>query len=250
MQEQPILNTAETNTNNIVQKIKTPKPKTQRGRKPKNTAENIKENIKQAIATTDPAAPNTELEIQLQTFHYNFSDELAERFAYFAALHRYEDRKTFKENWEKWIQEEDVANAIAKDRQALESEGYGGDTLDKMFKSVRYYYRKKPTVPKAPQKRKAYVAFPQEILAHIDKHIVEIIVANTNTEHVCNISPAKAFERYITQRQGQSDTPALDESELAKYKKTYKNRFFIASRNIRALSYDDKPSTENVVSSL
>ena len=95
--------------------------KTTRGRKPKNTIENTKQKITETIAKQiQEEVPNVENiihkdqepEIKLQTFHHNFSEQIAERFMYFATLHRYDDRKTFKEAWQKWIQEEDVAADI------------------------------------------------------------------------------------------------------------------------------------------
>jgi hypothetical protein len=197
--------------------------KKSRGRKPKNTTENIQRKIE----TVNQKEPT---EIQLQTFHFGFSEEIAERFTYFATLHRYDDRKTFKESWNSWIMETDVAEAIANETATLEQQGYQGDILDKMFKSVRYYYRKKPAVPTAPKQRKAYVSLSVDILEKIDKHVLEIILQHTSSEtNVCDISPAKAFDEY---RKTLVDEPDMD---IAKYKKTYKNRFFIVSRNIRAL---------------
>jgi hypothetical protein len=183
-----------------------------------------------------------EPEIKLQTFHHNFSEAITERFTYFATLHRFDDRKTFKEAWQKWIQEEDVAADIQTEIQTLESNHYNGDILDKMFKSVRYYYRKKPIMPKAPATRKEYVALPAFVLDGMDKHIIETMLQHTDPHTTkCGISPAKAFDLYMKQPQQHqattTDTNQQDQTiDVAKYKKTYKNRFFIASKNIRKIS--------------
>jgi hypothetical protein len=183
-----------------------------------------------------------EPEIKLQTFHHNFSESISERFAYFATLHRFDDRKTFKEAWQKWIQEEDVAADIQTEIQTLESNHYNGDILDKMFKSVRYYYRKKPITPKAPATRKEYVALPASVLESMDKHIIETMLQHTDPHTTkCGISPAKAFDLYMKQPQQHqattTDTNQQDQTiDVPKYKKTYKNRFFIASKNIRKIS--------------
>ena len=221
----------QTNTNTINETIN----KKPRGRKPKNTTENIHKKLVETVkqnADNDEGANEIEIdghEIQLQTFHFGFSEDIAQRFTYFATLHRYDDRKSFKESWEKWILEPDVAQAIAQETATLEEQGYQGDILDKMFKSVRYYYRKKPAVPKEPKQRKAYVSLSTDILEKIDKHVVDTIVQHTDPEtNVCDISPAKAFDEY-------HKTIVDQQIDLAKYKKTYKNRFFIVSRNIRAL---------------
>lgn len=226
--------------------------KTARGRKPKNTIENTKQKITETMAKqiqpiTETTVQSTqEPEIKLQTFHYNFSEQITERFMYFATLHRYDDRKTFKEAWQKWILEEDVAADIQTEIHTLESNHYVGDIMDKMFKSVRYYYRKKPVTPKPPTTRKEYVSLPVAVLESMDKHIIETMIQHTNPETTqCGISPAKAFDLYMKQLLLQPDQvqdqvqvqeepkPAID---IPKYKKTYKNRFFIASKNIRQIS--------------
>ena len=214
--------------------------KSNRGRKPKNTIEKTKKQITETLAKQN--ANPEEPEIKLQTFHHNFSESISERFAYFATLHRFDDRKTFKEAWQKWIQEEDVAADIQTEIQTLESNHYNGDILDKMFKSVRYYYRKKPITPKAPATRKEYVALPASVLESMDKHIIETMLQHTDPHTTkCGISPAKAFDLYMKQPQQHqattTDTNQQDQTiDVAKYKKTYKNRFFIASKNIRKIS--------------
>ena len=236
--------------------------KSARGRKPKNTIEHTKQKITETMSKqTQPITETTvqtihEPEITLKTFHYNFSEQIAERFMYFATLHRYDDRKTFKESWQKWILEEDVAADIQTEIQTLESNHYVGDIMDKMFKSVRYYYRKKPVTPKPPTARKEYVALPVAVLESMDKHIIDTMIQNTNPKTTqCGISPAKAFELYmkqftyetpnvvssgilqfIQQDQDQDQENPNTTIDIPKYKKTYKNRFFIASKNIRQIS--------------
>jgi len=200
-----------------------------RGRKPKHTPEKIK----------------TQLDTnQMTTFHFNFSDPAVELLSYFATKHRYDERKIFKENWEKWIKETEVDECISAETRRLSEEGYSGDVVSKMFKSVRYYYRKKPMTPKEPKQRKPYVALPADILAKMDNHIIEVIVANTNPEtKQCIISPAKAYEAYLKKEaeakqnaDEQAQQAQMDDADKDKYKKTYKNRFFIATQNVRAIA--------------
>jgi hypothetical protein len=248
--------------------------KSNRGRKPKNTIEKTKQQITETLAkqftyeTPNVVSSGTaqftyetpnvvssgiaqnanpeEPEIKLQTFHHNFSEAITERFTYFATLHRFDDRKTFKEAWQKWIQEEDVAADIQTEIQTLESNHYDGDILDKMFKSVRYYYRKKPIIPKAPATRKEYVALSAFVLDGMDKHIIETMLQHTDPQTTkCGISPAKAFDLYMKQLQPPTAKDQQDQQDqnqtidVAKYKKTYKNRFFIASKNIRKISGEE-----------
>jgi hypothetical protein len=195
-----------------------------RGRKPKHTLENVRQNLK--------TITNDETPIELDTFHYHFSEEMGERFTYFATLHRYDDRKSFKENWEKWIAEPDVAECISKEMDCIKTGGYVGDVIGKMFRSVRYYYRKKQI--KDPnlesKKRKTYEMASKEILEEIDRHILIQITDNsvdqTNRDAKRSmLSPAKAFAHYVETREDVVED---------KYKKIYKNRFYLLAKNIRA----------------
>ena len=203
-----------------------------RGRKPEHTLDAFKQKLEKEETNVE--------NIQLQTFHFHFSDELAERFTYFATLHRFDELKVFKESWQKWVAEEDVAQCIATEMEQLQTEGYKGDMLDKMFKSVRYYYRKKPFEPNPPKTRKQYVSFSKEILSNMDEHILSQIKQQTENKtkdsdegkckKKCLNSPAKAFTDYKTQY-----AEIITEENEPKYKKTYKNRFFLFTKNIRAL---------------
>jgi hypothetical protein len=179
--------------------------------------------------------------IHLQTLHFHFSEELVERFTYFATLHRFDERKVYKENWTKWIAEEDVAQSITTEIERLTAEGYKGDIVDKMFKSVRYYYRKKPFEPLPPKTRKTYESFPKEVLDSIDEHILSKIKEHATTQGTkpALISPAKSFVEYKTIHQTEI-TDALE----AKYKKTYKNRFFLFTKQIREIK--DIQFTESI----
>ena len=179
-----------------------------RGRKPKHTLDAIK----QKINVDTPCIP---------TFHFHFSDDIVERFTYFATLHRFDERKVYKENWNKWIAEEDVAESISAEIDRLQVAGYTGDILDKMFKSVRYYYRKKPFEPAPPKTRKTYEAFPPTVLQSIDDHIFVLISR-------AQVSPATAFADYRAKH-------PVDDATEAKYKKTYKNRFFLFTKRLREM---------------
>lgn len=202
---------------------------TRRGRKAKHTVDTIQQklNIKDAVDRKD-AVDITK--IHIETLHFNFSEDLVERFTYFATLHRFDERKDYKENWTKWIAEEDVATSINAEIERLTAEGYKGNILDKMFKSVRYYYRKKPFEPAPPKTRKTYESFPKEVLESIDDHILGKIKEHATNEDSGKalLSPANSFSEYKTIHQDKITDNTLE----AKYKKTYKNRFFIFTKHI------------------
>jgi len=188
---------------------------------------------------------------KIKTYHFNMVPETVAAIDYFATMHRHDDRKTFKEAWEKWIELEDIAAIIQRETERLVANGYRGDVLQKLFHSARYYYRKKPAgdnnvgvgceEEETIKKRKKYETVGSEILEKMDQHILQIVKENIvdvlrmgdKTVLYSDISPARAFELF-------RETVEIDEGLLAKYKKTYKNRFFL-SRGTYGSPYDPLP---------
>ena len=183
-----------------------------------------------------------QMNIVIKTYHHNPSNDLVDQLMYFASVHKYDDRKTFKEEWKKWIVEEEVAELIQKEVDRLKQSQYKGDALDKIYKSVRYYYVKKQLPQKdengnvlsPPQKpRKKYECLDVNVLEQIDAHIMEEIKNSVmipqriqiKTNHiVCDLSPAQSFHHYLDKYH--SHEKSLEETEIQKLKKTFKNRFF------------------------
>ena len=161
----------------------------------------------------------------MQTFRHDFGENFIHELEYFATIHKYDDRKTFKSEWEKWIEQDDIRCQIEAEVKRLEKSGYDGDVLDKMFKSARYYFRKKIVNPEEKQ-RKKYVSLSSQFLAEIDSFIEELF----DSEKV--YSPASAYEIFCKTKK---DIIAYQVQKLVelntgediclKLKKTFKNRF-------------------------
>jgi hypothetical protein len=191
------------------------KKKSVRGRKPKSIGEENKN-------------------ISIKTYHFNMCDEMIHYIDYFATLHKNDDRKVFKEEWQKWIQTEVIANLFESETNRLKKEGYIGNIVDKLYHSARYYYRKKPNnenKDSEEKKRKKYELMDPTILNNIEKHILSQVrehivdikqVENKIITH-CDISPANAYKKFLETNPDLSG----DETYFAKLKKTYKNRFFV-----------------------
>ena len=187
--------------------------------------------------------------VLLKTHRYEFSEYAMTQLNYFTQVHKYDERKAFKEAWEKWIITDDIAQMIASETQKLTSEGFNGDVEDKMFKAVRYYFRKKPA-KKEQTPRKKYVGFTGKILTTMDLHIISKIKENLQQQDQdqdqktpekpdkkhfkSNVSPDKAFNDFyntnteIIQEETellQQDETMNDEAIELKIKKTYKNRY-------------------------
>jgi hypothetical protein len=96
---------------------------------------------------------NTNANANNKIFRYKLSDNIMELITQFAKIHQYDDRHTYKEAWEKYVNE----NREITDREIsrLAELKYKGDVMDKMFKAGRYYFRTKGVPPPHDEKGSA-----------------------------------------------------------------------------------------------
>ena len=85
-----------------------------------------------------------------QIFRFKFSDEFIGQLTPFAKLHQHSDRNTYKEEWQRWVENND--EIILNETTRLTELGYNGNITDKMYKSGRYYFRNKKE--QQPRKRR------------------------------------------------------------------------------------------------
>jgi hypothetical protein len=165
-------------------------------------------------------------DFNINIYRYKFTEEFTAELFKFSKIHQYDERKVFKEAWEIWIKDNEIL--VNTEFRRLKELGYEGDIIDKMFKSARYYFRKKSTEKKAPVKRREYKGLQKDFLETIDKHI------KTN---LINLKPSDGFEEFCKEhidilkeqisllcKSGITDSNEIKN----KIKKTYKNRYFIA----------------------
>ena len=105
-------------------------------------------------------------ENNVSIYRYKFTDDFTQELYKFSKIHQYDHRKDFKDAWQIWTEENE--NLVDGEVRRLTNLGYDGDVLDKMFKSARYYFRKKDTDKKEPQKRRVYVGVQKELLEAMD----------------------------------------------------------------------------------
>ncbi len=159
-------------------------------------------------------------------FRYKFADSVVEEVHRFAQLHRGDDRHQFKDAWKDWVEYNKVL--IETETQRLVELGYQGDIVDKMFKSARYYFRKKGTEKKEPTERRVYVSVSKDILSTVDKHISENMLDNSFTpangyDDYCN-NNKEVLTEWISNLRSE-DFGIKDIQD--KIKKTYKNRYYV-----------------------
>ena len=179
--------------------------------------EDIIENVSQCVNN----------EININIYRYKFIEEFTGELYKFSKIHQYDHRKDFKEAWNIWV--EDNQGLVDEEVRRLSNLGYDGDILDKMFKSARYYFRKKSTEKKEPQKRRVYIGVEKELLEAIDKHIIQNV---NNTDY----KPSDGFSVFCKENIEilQEEVNRLYKCGLTnhieikdKIKKTYKNRYFM-----------------------
>lgn len=175
---------------------------------------------------------NEKDDLNINIFRYKFDNDFINPLYQFSKIHQYDHRKDFKEAWKIWIEEND--DLVCKEVKRLSELDYKGDILDKMFKSARYYFRKKSTEKKEPQKRRNYVGIQSELLEAMDNHIC----ANKKND---NYKPSIGFDDFCKQnidllkievtslcKSGMTDSDEIKR----KIKKTYKNRYFMSIATI------------------
>ena len=156
-------------------------------------------------------------------YRYKFAEDVAFELDRFSKVHQYDDRKTFKEAWAEWTLDND--DLVSGEVRRLTNLGCEGDIVDKMFKSARYYYRKKSTVKKTPVERRNYVGVQKELLDAMDEYIQQ----NNSKPAVGFVDFCKAHMELLKVEIDSLRANGITEhSEIRnKIKKTYKNRYFM-----------------------
>lgn len=170
---------------------------------------------------------NDSINIPVGIYRYKFTNEFTQELFKFSKIHQYDHRKDFKEAWENWMEEN--SDIIDGEVRRISNLGYDGDIIDKMFKSARYYFRKKSTEKKEPAKRRIYVGSQKDLLEAMDEHIKANIISG-------DFKPSNGFDEFCKENVSLLreqvnllvNSGITDSNEVkAKIKKTYKNRYFL-----------------------
>jgi hypothetical protein len=160
-------------------------------------------------------------------YRYKFTQEFMDELFQFSKVHQYDDRHSFKEAWTQWTEENN--NLVEGEIRRLTNLDYNGNIEEKMFKSARYYYRKKGTEKNAPIDRRPYVCSQKDLLSAMDEHI---------KANLCK--PSDGFEDFCKNHMDLLKTEVdhmvkngfRNSDEIKqKIKKTYKNRYFLIANN-------------------
>lgn len=165
----------------------------------------------------------------ISIYRFTFTEKFMSELYQFSKIHQYDDRVAFQEAWKLWV--DDNIELVNDETRRLTLLGYDGETLDKMYKSARYYFRKKSTEKKQPVARRKYVGLSKDFLESIDDHIRENMKSadyqpKTGFVQFCNEN-IPSLKAEIHQLFVNKTTTMNAKIIEAKIKKTYKNRYFV-----------------------
>jgi hypothetical protein len=191
---------------------------------------------------------------QQPIFRFKLNEDIIEMINRFAKIHQFDDRKTYKEEWSKWFNENNVL--FEEEISRLTRLGYIGNIEYKMFNAGRYYFRKKNTeedkkeinLVGAEDKKikipRLYISADKNMLDAMDKHI-QASLNDDNDKNNKLFTPASGYNDFCKTHTALLSTEikriynTFDNLDLKKeisafiiqkIKKTYKNRYFIITR--------------------
>lgn len=186
----------------------------------------------------ESSSENTDFTIEI--YRFKFTDSFMEQLYLFSKIHQFDNRKDFKESWNLWTEEKDIL--IQEEIHRLRELGFKGDILDKMFKSARYYFRKRidsksvgkdkenginDVVKEAARK---YQCSSKLLLETMDLHIKHLLRTEDSVK-----KPSIAFLDFCKENKDLLKEEIQDLLQLGiteikdiqlKIKKTYKNKYF------------------------
>ena len=166
-----------------------------------------------------------------KTHRFKFSESFSETIEEFTRIHKFNKPKDFKESWIEWRDENN--SIIKKELKCLQTKGYQGNIYDKIYKSIRYYHKNKTTSEKKEKKRKPYIGLERSVLDAMDIQITSYMENRDSkpsdgfTKFMDSLSKEILDKQVKTLKGNGYDTK---QDILNKFKKTYKNRYFIKQK--------------------
>lgn len=163
-------------------------------------------------------------------YRFKFTETFMTELYQFSKIHQYDDRVAFKDAWSDWL--EANSDVVDEEIRRLINLGYDGDVIVKMYKSARYYFRKKSDQRPEPKKRRCYVSVTRDLLDAMDTHIASHIYDSDYQPKNGFVTFCKDNETLLRENVGRIFEQGICDQEQIqdKIKKTYKNRYFILTK--------------------
>ena len=120
---------------------------------------------------------------------------------------------------------------ISREIIYMRNMGYEGDVIEKMYKSARYYFKNKSNEKTKPKKRRQYIGIDIMLKDKMDEYIQEKL------DNKVECKPSTVYDEFIenTKHKVLLDTETTrlksfgmsDDEVVKKFKKTFKNRYFL-----------------------
>ena len=190
----------------------------------------------------------------IKTFRFEFSKAFIQELSRFSKVHQYDERHTYKKEWSAWKSDSEIAEIMEMEKRRLEENGYAGDIEDKMFKSGRYYFRKKTATPATPAtpaalaaeqeqeqeqeqelanddtsttttttttlakpQRKPYITMSKQCIRMMDAHITEHSTTN-------NFKPSSCYDNFYNEKMSSPEMATEIDKIIEKYENVRQNR--------------------------
>jgi len=181
------------------------------------------------------------MEKKTKIFRFKLSEDVMEKITEFAKVHQYDDRHDYKNAWQEWCDENE--EMVAREIKRLNSLDYNGDVIDKMFKAGRYYFRKKGIKSsktnnmniksdEEPKKRR-YITMNPKVIKLIDLDISNGLDSYGFKPSVGYSTFVNKYEEVVkneVKRIMDNNEDITAEEIIIKFKKTYKNRYYISTK--------------------
>ena len=166
-------------------------------------------------------------------YRYNLDNNIINYISIFCNIHKYDDKKTYKEEWLIWIK--DNENIIEKEKQRLNELGYKGDVIKKMYTAGRYYFRNKKNNNKTEIETKSKtknIIMSKYFISIIDRQINRMLQENKYKPSDGYNDLLSNYPEIINEEIDRlSNNNSIDKKTInLKIKKLYKNRYFIISK--------------------
>jgi len=177
-------------------------------------------------------------------FRFDFSKQTIDLLSVFSKEHGDEKCKQFQCSWRDWVNTETIKKALQEEYSMLKNAGFKGDVYDKMFKSARYYYKKRNNNREKCDKKLPIQhtnRFSSSFLKEMDETIQLQLREEIKNNNGIEKSQIVFFTKYCNIQQNgivmelrdiKESKGAIPEDIKEKLKKTYKNRFYKNRTNI------------------
>jgi len=167
-------------------------------------------------------------QLEQQVFRFEYGESFLKAISLFACEHQNENRHAFKCAWGEWLRCNEMLVSI--ETQSLQMAGFGGNIIDRMYHSARYYFRKKSCKKTEeetrcdPRKNEELEKKKLKTYNRVDKCV--LLVIDSHLSKTDRLKPSIAFQSFIEDDLSSSIVATMDTMDMEALKKTYKNRFY------------------------